>query len=563
MKLLLVKSLLAASIMAYGASAINFCSSGQIQTNTRVDPATPGSTDYIQDCNIAERVEVTYTNYGAPKSRTSAMELRVINSVFGADARMVLLGKDYDASQVNATACNFIIQRNTFGAGAMLYVRGSFAPDSTITISGNSFNFGYPLVTLFPTPPGPTETFASAVYLHDVYLLDNVAIAINDNVIKGNSTNGFVAVNAINFGGDVYFYGPSASVTVNNNDIDIVCNATSSFGTAIGGEKNLYIYAKDAKFAVENNRITSIGSSSVLNHPGIVTVNPGSGSTSFSNNVITANTVGMASVGTDATYRPFIRTGILNIQNLPVNVWIANNTADVTGSLASIGFADDITCGTGCALYVKDNKISATGADPRLHFLGGIDLSGNGALWITGNTLTRVSVSPTTSPLYFGKSLRLNGQSGMAVTGNVFNAQSPTLMAELSATAQSGFIRQSGAALFMCGNSFGGNELATLDDVKAVVSTQLGNGATVDGCPTATTTTAPPTTTVVVGTDSSSVADTTDDVSGNATSTVSGTDSETLTPTSTADPLPNNKGVATSVAAALAAAVMAVAAMLL
>lgn len=562
MKLLVVKSLLVASVMAYGATALNFCSSGSLQTNTEVQPATPGSTDHITECNIASNVAVTYSNVGAPRVRAAPMVMRVVGSTFGSDARMIILGNsNYDPALENATACTFIVERNTFGEGAMVYVRGVFSPDTTISIAANSFNFGYPLTTLFPDPPGATETFASAIYLHDLYVMENVAVAINNNFIKGNSTNGHVAVNAINFGGNLYYYGARASVEVNNNEIDIVCNATSSFGTAIGGEKTIYIYAADAKFSANNNRITSIGSSSVLQHPSIVTVAPGSGSTSFSNNVISANTVGMASVGTDATYRPFIRSGTLNIQNRPVNVWVTNNTVDVTGALASIGFGDDITCGNGCAVYLKDNQISATGADPRFHFLGGVELSGNGQLWITGNTLSRSSPA-TASPVYFGKSLRITEESAVAVTGNTFSATSPILMAELSVTAQNAFTRQSTASLFLCGNSFGGAELATIDDVKTATSTALGNAATVDNCPTVTTTIPATTTTTVDSSATTSVADTTNGEAGNTTTIEAGNETMTQPPT-TSEPLPNNKGAATSAVAALAAAVLAVATMLL
>jgi hypothetical protein len=562
MKLLTIKSLLLASAMACSATAINFCSSGSVQTNIFVENATPGNSDFIDGCQVGTNVAIEFNIRGAPNVRTApAMTMRASNSQFGVDTRMVILGHEtYQESLVNKTACNFVIENNRFGAGGMVYVRGAFSPSTTITINRNTFDFGIPLTTLFPSPPGATENFASAIYLHDIQVMADVAIRINSNTIKGNSTNGFVAVNAINFGGDVHYNGDRASIEVNNNNIDIVCNATSSFGTAIGGSASMYFFSAASKFSIENNRINSTGSSSVLLHPAIISLATGSGSTSISNNVIKANTAGMAPVGTDATYRPVIRAGVFNIQNSAINVWVANNTIDVTGSLASIGFGEDITgCSTGCALYLKDNQITATGADPRFHFLGGVELSGSGALWITGNTVARSLALPTASPIYFGKNLRINDQSAVAVTGNTFNAQAPILMAELSATAQNAFTRQDSASLFLCGNTFGGQELNTLAAVRAATSTLLGEAATVDNCPTVTTTLAPTTT----GTGSSSTAETTDSELGNATTTDVFT--QPGGSTTTTDPLPtgDNKGVATSVAGALVAAAMAVTAMLL
>lgn len=557
---------LVAIASAPSAAALNYCSSGTIGVNTGISGQTPGNTEYISNCQISDLVAVTFSSEDAPSVRDyGPITMRASNSNFGEFTRLLLLGKEaYDAEVTDDCASNFVVEGNTFKWGAMVYIRGVLAPGSSITISNNRFSFGYPLVDLFPSPPGSTDSFASAIYLHEVWLLDDAAIRITGNDIRGNSstTKGFTALNAVYFGENVYYYGPNAAVEVSNNDIDLPCNRTSAFGTAVGGTKGLYMYAAAASFAIDGNRVNAIGSSSVFQHPAVVST--ASGTTSISNNVVTANTVGMAAVDTTLGYRPVIRIGNLNIADRQVNTWIANNTLAVTGPLASIGFDEGLTCGTGCAVYVIDNAVTATGGDPRLFFAQAVEMRSSGAMWIEGNSLTRTDALPASSPIYFAAATRLLGTSTTSINGNVFSAKSPVLLAELSAAAQAGFTHDAAASLFMCSNTFGGSVVDTAAGVKAATSTQLGDIVSTSGCPatTTTTTTGLPTTTAASEATSttepetafvSTEADTTADDGVNATSTAAPLSTTTIRTTVFRDE--NGAAHASALGGLLAAAV--------
>lgn len=528
MKNLIIASLMVASAASYGAMAANYCSSGVIETNVIIDSVNPGGSDMVNGCAIAPMCALTYQTVSSYPSRVGTATMRIAGSTFGHDARLLIVGKPVGTTGVeNDTAVNIIINRNTFLENSMLYIRGVFSPDTVISVTGNNFKFGYPLVHLFPDPPGRTEDLASAIYVHDLALLANGALRIDGNTIVGdhNNTFGFVAINAINFGGVVQLNGAKAEVDITNNDIDITCNATSSFGMAVGGSRVLQMNAADTRFSIDGNRVKSIGSSSVFRLPD--TLVTGGGMASISNNVVFANTVGMAPLAGD--YRPVIRVGALNVGNKPMNTWVSNNTIDVTGPLAAIGVDGDLTCGEDCALYIVKNKVRATGGNPAVQLNGRADLSRTGALWVSANELSRTDADSSASAVRFAKSLNLNDAATVSIDSNVFNARAPALMVELATAAQTDFVRDADARLYVCSNQFGGEAVDTVAKVKASTSAEVGNAAVVEDCIattalTAATTTLPTTeetSTVSNGTESStsSSSPSTTVVDGNVTTT--------------------------------------------
>eukprot|EP00744_Colponema_vietnamica_P001373 GILI01002276.1.p1 GENE.GILI01002276.1~~GILI01002276.1.p1 ORF type:complete len:601 (+),score=164.23 GILI01002276.1:35-1837(+) len=459
--------------IAATAAAVDYCPTSALNGQVFHSVTSAGASDAATGCTVgggASGSILTLDLTQIPPAPGAASEVSFTSgTVSGVSLIRVQLPSGGDAA--NGIPVNVAITGTQFQAGSGIQVFGSFPPQSSLTISGNSIE-----IAVAVRPAWFIDTF-TAIALYDATINDNALVTISDNTITGSGDLSTMnAAVGISWRGGVT-YGSGAVAQVVRNSISLTCqstlNPTTDQQACVVGlhmMANQFFTGFASSLLVDGNSF-SITGGLVAAMPPISSIGGVIGTlVSFSDNVCQATTTG--AVGTDA-----VTFGYLSLGS-DAQYAIKNNSLTLTGTTAcGVGFGPKIPVDamwdggqdppTGLAdtavVSFSSNTIQTTGCDGQIHIGRDHQLVSSSQFLMNSNSLSRVDQLGGSAAVMMLYSLTLQDSAVLSVNGNTWNAPSASSDALLFGYAFSPSVGITGplGSVRACGNVLYGSSLST------------------------------------------------------------------------------------------------------